>query len=154
MKVIFLDFDGVLDTAYYESYLEQRGHPSCDEDGRPIFDPMCVGYLKRIIEKTNTKLVVSSDWKYYDSLKELQNLWVNRQMPGRLLDITPNNKICRGAEISEWLSKKEDITNYVILDDLSADNFHADQLEHLVAVNPYNGIDEVVCGRVINILDR
>ena len=71
LKIIFLDFDGVLDTAFYDSYLEQHNMPSCDESGRPVFDPVCIGYLKQIVETTNAQIVVSSDWKYYDSLEDL-----------------------------------------------------------------------------------
>ena len=70
LKIIFLDFDGVLDTAFYDSYLEQSNMPSCDDCGRPIFDPVCIGYLKQIVERTSAQIVVSSDWKYYDSLED------------------------------------------------------------------------------------
>ena len=31
MKVIFLDFDGAMDTAYYGHILEEEGRPSNDE---------------------------------------------------------------------------------------------------------------------------
>ena len=87
MKIIFLDFDGVLDTAFYDSYLEQHNMPSCDESRRPIFDPVCIGYLKQIVETTNAQIVVSSDWKYYDSLEDLRKMWESRQMSGNLFDV-------------------------------------------------------------------
>ena len=31
MKVIFLDFDGVMDTAYYDNYLNYMGLPEKDK---------------------------------------------------------------------------------------------------------------------------
>lgn len=101
LKIIFLDFDDVLDTAFYDSYLEQSNMPSCDDCGRPIFDPVCIGYLKQIVERTSAQIVVSSDWKYYDSLEDLRKMWESRQMPGNLFDVTPNTKVSRGTEICE-----------------------------------------------------
>ncbi len=38
MKVIFLDFDGVMDTAYYDNYLNYMGLPEKDKYG-VVFDP-------------------------------------------------------------------------------------------------------------------
>ena len=154
LKIIFLDFDGVLDTAFYDSYLEQHNMPSCDESGRPIFDPVCIGYLKQIVETTNAQIVVSSDWKYYDSLEDLRKMWESRQMYGNLFDVAPNLKISRGAEICGWINGKANISNYVIIDDLGFENFNEDQLDYLVTVNPFYGIDDVICQRAIEILNK
>ena len=57
MKIIFLDFDGVMDTAYYDHVLAKEGKPGNDKYGT-IFDPYlctepqtyCVQNLKRIID--------------------------------------------------------------------------------------------------------
>lgn len=154
LKIIFLDFDGVLDTAFYDSYLEQRNMPSCDDSGRPIFDPVCIGYLKQIVEITSAQIVISSDWKYYDSLEDLRKMWGYRQMPGNLFDVTPNTKISRGAEICEWLNGRANISNYVIIDDLGIENFNEDQFDHLVTVNPFCGIDDYICRCAVEILNR
>ena len=59
MKIIFLDFDGVMDTAYYDHVLHKEGKPGNDKYGT-IFDPYCVQNLKRIIDETGAKIVVSS----------------------------------------------------------------------------------------------
>ena len=63
MKIIFLDFDGVMDTAYYDHVLAKEGKPGNDKYGT-IFDLYCVQNLKRIIDETGAKIVVSSSWKY------------------------------------------------------------------------------------------
>ena len=47
MKIIFLDFDGVLDTAYYDLVLTSKGLQETDEYG-PIFDPTCVTNLEAL----------------------------------------------------------------------------------------------------------
>ena len=149
-----MDFDGVLDTAFYDSYLEQSNMPSCDDCGRPIFDPVCIGYLKQIVERTSAQIVVSSDWKYYDSLEDLRKMWESRQMSGNLFDVTPNLKISRGVEICGWINGKANISNYVIIDDFGFENFNEDQLDYLVTVNPLYGIDDVICQRAIEILNK
>ena len=44
MKIIFLDFDGVMDTSYYDHVLHKEGKPSNDKYGT-LFDPYCVQNL-------------------------------------------------------------------------------------------------------------
>lgn len=61
MKIIFLDFDGVMDTARYELMLRVSGHPSVDAYGT-VFDPECVWNLKQIIDKTSTNYRVWLSW--------------------------------------------------------------------------------------------
>ena len=44
MKIIFLDFDGVMDTAYYDLVVTKEGLPEKDSYGT-VFDPDCVRNL-------------------------------------------------------------------------------------------------------------
>lgn len=53
MKIIFLDFDGVMDTAYYDMVLVSKGLQEVDEYG-VLFDPACVRNLETIIRKTKS----------------------------------------------------------------------------------------------------
>ena len=64
MKIIFLDFDGVMDTAYYDHMLSKQGLPDNDLYGT-VFDPNCVHNLRRIIDNTGADIVVSSSWKHF-----------------------------------------------------------------------------------------
>ena len=48
---LFLDFDGVMDTAYYDHILSEDGLPTTDRFG-VLFDPDCVTNLQMIVEKT------------------------------------------------------------------------------------------------------
>ena len=81
-------------------------------------------------------------------------MWESRQMYGNLFDVAPNLKISRGAEICGWINGKANISNYVIIDDLGFENFNEDQLDYLVTVNPLYGIDDVICQRAIEILNK
>ena len=119
-KIIFLDFDGVLNTEHYQGLLQYQGKPWQDEYGA-FFDPKAVKQLKRIIDATDADIVVESSWKYL-GLDAMKELWEVRNLPGTIIDITPSllgkNK---GVEIASWLSKyaKQDI-RYVIIDGKAA----------------------------------
>ena len=54
MKIIFLDFDGVMDTAYYDMVLVSKGLQEVDEYG-VLFDPACVSNLETIIRNTTVQ---------------------------------------------------------------------------------------------------
>ena len=48
-KIIFLDFDGVLNTEHYQNYLMYQRQPWQDKHGA-FFDPEAVRQLKRIVD--------------------------------------------------------------------------------------------------------
>ena len=170
-KIIFLDFDGVLNTEYYQGLLQYQGKPWQDEYGA-FFDPKAVKQLKRIIDATDADIVVESSWKYL-GLDAMKELWKVRNLPGRIIDITPSttsdeyllnvdlddfsnfsNKMhhCKGLEISSWLSEKGlSNTRYVIIDDeyVILDS----QLPHFILTNPYEGITEEQANKAISILN-
>ena len=86
-KYIFLDFDGVLNTEFYQNQLISQGKPWGDENGA-FFDPEAVMQLKRIVDATCADIVIESSWKYL-GLKALREMWAARRLPRRLIDITP-----------------------------------------------------------------
>ena len=167
-KIIFLDFDGVLNTEHYQGLLQYQGKSWQDEYGA-FFDPNAVKQLKRIIDATGADIVVESSWKYL-GLDAMKELWKVRSLPGRVIDITPSSISdeylsnvdldnldasmlhCKGLEIASWLSeqKKQDI-RYVIIDDeyVILDS----QLPHFILTNPYEGITEEQANKAISILN-
>ena len=155
MKIIFLDFDGVMDTAYYDHVLSKEGKPGNDKYGT-IFDPyFCVQNLKRIIDETGARIVVSSSWKYDMSYKAFLDMWEYRGLPGFVTDVTPTPAIRnnRGDEIDAWLEECRTECQYVIIDDLDAYNFNEHQIPRLLVVNPFNGLDEDTAKRAIELLN-
>ena len=151
-KIIFLDFDGVLNTEHYQGLLQYQGKPWQDEHGA-FFDPNAVKHLKRIIDATDADIVVESSWKYL-GLDAMKELWKVRNLPGTIIDITPSLVgESKGVEIASWLSKyaKQDIRcviiddEYVILDS---------QLAHFILTNPYEGITEEQANRAISMLNE
>ena len=97
MKIIFLDFDGVMDTAYYDHILSKKGLQGNDSFGI-IFDPNCVRNLAEVIEKTGADIVVSSSWKYFMSYKDFLDMWEYRNLPGFVTDVTPTPTVRRLPE--------------------------------------------------------
>lgn len=152
--VIFLDFDGVMDTEAYDSYLVQNNMPNVDEYG-PVFDPECVNTLETILNAIGAQFVVSSTWKEFMTLEEIREMWKKRNLPGYILDVTPNvNPHFRGDEINAWLESQEEGCLHAIIDDLDASQFTEEQLAFFVQTNPWCGIDEETGQRVLYLMRR
>ena len=168
-KIIFLDFDGVLNTEHYQGLLQYQGKPWQDEYGA-FFDPKAVKRLKKIIDDTGADIVVESSWKYL-GLDAMKELWEVRNLPGKIIDITPSSVSedyllltdldnippsmlhCKGIEIASWLSEHaKQNTRYVIIDDeyVILDS----QVSHFVLTNPYEGITEEQANRAISMLSE
>ncbi|MBQ8457408.1 MAG: hypothetical protein IJ540_07385 [Prevotella sp.] len=154
MKVVFLDFDGVMDTAYYDHVLAKEGKPHNDEYGC-VFDPNCIKNLKHIIDQTGADIVVTSSWKYLMSYQDFLNMWKDRDLPGFVTDVTPEppNRRNRGDEIDAWIEECHTDCQYVIIDDLGANNFNEHQIPRLLIVNPFVGLDEDVADKAITLLN-
>ena len=84
-KYLFIDFDGVLNTHNYRSYLIENETDTNDEFGC-LFDPQAVACLKFIVEKTAAKIVISSSWKEYGA-DFLRELWEKRNLPEQFYSI-------------------------------------------------------------------
>jgi hypothetical protein len=118
IKVIFLDIDGVLNVYSHDH----------DEFGSQ-FMPQFVNNLKRVVEETGAKIVISSTWRY-GGLQRMKDLWEKRNLPGEVIDITPDcndlfnegsfvflDQIERGHEVEYWLDEHPEVERYVIFDD-------------------------------------
>lgn len=155
MKIVFLDFDGVMDTGYHDHILSKKGLAGNDEFGT-VFDPNCVQNLKHIIDETGADIVVTSSWKYFMTYKDFLEMWKARNLPGFVTDVTPSPEYARnrGDEIDAWLKESRTYCRYVIIDDLDGSNFNPHQINKLLVVNPYNGIDEATAEKAIQLLNN
>ena len=170
-KIIFLDLDGVLNTANYYDRLQHEHLPTEDIFGT-LFDPKAVEQLSHIIDSTNAKIVISSSWRY-SGIANMRAMWKARQLPGEIYDITslhvaddyiqsqmennPNDFdlydamiLAREMEIALWLEEHPEVTSYVILDDQST---FRQLKEHFVQINPKSGITNKDTERIITILN-
>ena len=168
-RVLFLDFDGVLNTGKYQAELRAAGQSGWDEFG-PLFDPDAVENLKMILDAVpDVLLVVNSSWKL-EGLGHMRALWKARELPSTIHGITPDyvpdlvnidlekyENIAllagKGNEVKQWLSENDSNGYpYVILDDMP--DFLPEQEEHLICVNPVTGITIKDAEMAIALLNR
>jgi hypothetical protein len=100
----------------------------------------------------------------------MQEMWVVRQLPGQVIDITPSSVSdqwllsanlddvdpamghCKGMEIASWLADNaEPDARHVIIDDeyVILDS----QVPNFILTNPYDGITEELADKAISILN-
>lgn len=108
LKVCFLDIDGVLNT-----------WPMRKEFGLDFISPRLVNNLKTIIDKTQAKIVLSSNWRIKKRDFDLAANALGR-VGLQIFDTTkiPLYNEYRFGEISEWLRGSKDVDNFVVLDDI------------------------------------
>ena len=144
MNVIFLDFNGVLDT--YEN-----------------IDEINIDNLKRlkyIIDETESKIVISSSLKnsYYHTghyniflqkiINQIENIGIE------VIGITPKAET-REEEIKLYLQTHQEVSNYCILDD----DYEMESLkEHLVKLPVQDkcskGLQDIHMNKAIKILKK
>ncbi len=161
MKVIFLDFDGVLQIEDFSDPWPgqtQRldGYTDRDRFGL-LFDNACVTRLQRLVEATRAGVVINSAWRY-SGLPAMQALWQERGMPGVLLGVTSHDgnmdpvsfdPLSKGYPVQRWLDVYP-AEHYVIIDD--TDDFLPVQRSRLVLTDYETGFSEADLERALVVL--
>ena len=143
MKVLFLDFDGVLNSY---AYLRRCGEPGL------CLDPDRLALLRQIIDATGAKIVLTTSWREHWSPEEPGEIGCIFGGYGlTVFDKTPILREGREREIQAWLAEHP-AENYVVLDDrfLSADFLDG----HLILTsNLRDGLDREDARKAIAILN-
>jgi hypothetical protein len=166
VKIIFLDFDGVLNNV-----ISRRGAgPSTDPgDETAIWDPSCVDCINEILRSTEAKIVVSSAWRCDHSVKRLRELLSGMGVEledDTVVGTTPIWKCANGLirsgfpsraeEIRSYLAKHIDISNYAIIDDGEGQGYEMDEdpvlSQHLVKTDDQFGLTPAHIEKVIGLL--
>jgi hypothetical protein len=168
MKVIFLDFDGVLNPTHYmmclgKMWRESNGLIKSQDEYGHLFFQQNIDALNHILENTNAKIVVSSTWRM-SGKKVIEDMFFERNMNlaySEFFDITPDHAQPqqsglwladeRGAEIQAWLDAHPEVTNYVIIDDQS--DMLPSQMNNFVKVNQWYGLTIEDAENAIKILN-
>jgi hypothetical protein len=140
IPVIFLDFDGVLNSVQHAYYLNREHLFKLD----PYRDEMCrlaISNLTHLMtEVKGCKIVVSSTWRHATSINYLRFLlktWKFKYYR-RVVAKTPSSrKDIRGVEIN-WFRKKYKVNNYIIIDDDK--DMMKGQLRRCVFTDGYHGL--------------
>ena len=140
MKILMLDHDGVICLSpQWGGRYKKKGFDSNPETPMDIrmdsFDPKAVKVLNSIIEKTGCEIVVSSDWKRWGTLEQMQEMYTKRGIKPPIA-LTPTLQECtihgnnfiwskewdleqtRSIEIKQYLHDHPEITHWVAVDDL------------------------------------
>lgn len=136
MRVLFLDFDGVINNSRTWSEFNR------ESDGVFVIPtaPECIERLNRLIAETGARVVISSSWRNFASWDNLAPALAARGFVGEVIGETPNlvnepvwlerwrtregapftyERMERGWEIREWIAAHPDVTEFAILDDCS-----------------------------------
>lgn len=147
MKVIFLDFDGVLNNNSYFLNSKEKA-PFFLQDEKMIL-------LKQIVDSTNAKIVLSTSWREIwnsdlDISLKLKDYFYSFDLS--VYDVTKNINYNRPLEISTWL-KENNVSSYVILDDIA--NPWYEHVNNVVVTNKeFNGLSQDDVNKAIDILKK
>ena len=144
MKVVlFLDIDGVLnssETIKYWAQLAQSNqvHPLTGDfvdNIKDCLDHLCIDRLNKILDRTKADVVISSFWRMWQTLSQLQSSLNRFGFRHTLLDVTPINNDFRGQQIQCWLDHNPGYDRIIILDDNSVDVMD----KYLIKTDNFNG---------------
>lgn len=139
MKVVFLDFDGVINV-----------FSNLSIDGR--FSKVCCQHVNSLLKEfDDLKIVVSSSWRLsgLNEVRKILNL--NGIDPERVIDITGDEKGDRGHQIQCWLDRNSGVESFVIIDDESD---MGELITKLVKTNSFIGITSSDVKKAASILKQ
>lgn len=148
LKIIFLDFDGVIST---------------HEKGMNL-DTSKIALLEEILSATGAKIVVTSSWRVgtrnaEEFVNKLFNFHRSRDkvtsgslFVDSIYDVTDTMGNDRGDEVQRWIDEHIDqIEQYVILDD--ENDYLDEQLFNFVQTDEYEGLtsrEVKLCIKILN----
>ena len=155
MKVIFLDFDGVITTVASHWCLSLEK----------------MQLVKQIVDSTDAKIVISSSWRKYTLEETIGSITATGRpfvkqvpflMPNDVVGVTARMyafkhghaeshfRVFRGVKIKQYLDEHPEIENYVILDDCS--DMLLSQKDHFIKTDSEKGISKKDVEKAIKIL--
>ena len=149
-KILFLDIDGVLNSNFWNDR-----HQTEISDGT-LIDEEKIKLLALLVKETNAEIILHSGWRFWfdAGLKPLcteanklvgqlerENLYISGVTPDLTTEeIRKNRKfsLVKADEILLWINSHDDVTAWVVLDDL---DLHNDQIrQHQVKTDPTIGL--------------
>jgi hypothetical protein len=136
MNILFLDIDGVLNSA---STMKHGVH-LCNKR---------IVMLSQLCKELDLKIVISSSWRLLYDLRELKEMLNRTGFSGRqrIIDVTnEHNTGHRGIEIKIWLTAHPEVTRYAIIDDDR--DMLPEQLPYFVKTSWKTGLNQRACGKL------
>jgi hypothetical protein len=164
---LFLDIDGVLATN--KQYMMNKKK---FQDKNPVakelrilypFDPKCVKIFNEILDETGADIVLSSDWKYHWNLEDLDKIFKFNGVNKSPIDTTINEDVSMGNitknrayQVGEYI-QRNNITNYVVIDDLNISNYMSitNDQDKFVLTDDFEGLKQLsIKDKIIKILNK
>lgn len=141
MNAIFLDVDGVLNSMRTPAWMG-------DDWDIPLAAHLY--QLKRIVDETGAKIIISSSWRESGvSMRKLELALKVFELP--IYSMTPYINFKRAAEIKAWLAEHTEIDRFVILDD-DRYYYEVEYCNKLVLTSPARGLTAKEADLAITIL--
>jgi hypothetical protein len=148
--VLFLDFDGVLNTP--GTWGKRPAIDAVDADK--------VQRLNALAEKLDADIVISSSWRYIHGLEELRSILVAKGLASgaRVIDMTPGAADTtadwrRGDEVSAWLARLIRRPAFAIIDDMTLEAFEG-LGRHLITTDGSRGLTDSDCEQIERCISR
>jgi len=171
MKIVFLDIDGVIQPYESEFRFYEKDNKLIDKlseqfntdykqysyfDINAVYndwDEQAVDRVKYVLEQTNSKIIVSSDWRSNKQPNKMRDLLKIHGLDkyyfadNIIMKDIVNPYIRKSEEITHSLNKY-DIDNFVVLDDLKQlENYFADNC--VITTNIISNNDMKQCIRIL-----
>lgn len=129
MKILFIDFDGVLDDSGYREYKLEKKKKDND-----IFNPIAVAMLNMIFSKiSDLKGIYSTTWKIGSTKDQLNCILEEHgfEFSNRMIGFTPSTPHQsheRMKQIEEWI-KINNPDDFAIIDDITSRSHYPDTIQ-------------------------
>ena len=152
MRVLFLDFDGVLnsmqsatfwhnkrDQSKWENEMYSSWEGTLFEYLAHEFCPIAMSNMEELMRRCpDVKIVVSSTWRLRNDVDALKKILApSKLISDAIIDRTDSLDGPRGNEIKAWLDKHPEVSQYVIVDDDS--DMLESQKENFVKTSSMHG---------------
>lgn len=122
MRVIFLDFDGVLNNEGHSYWMDKFSNIESAIQYK-ILDNVNLSNLSWVIEACDSKedpikIAITSTWQHYFSIEELRDILKEFIDPSKVIDVVKQCKLSsqRGHDITYWLENNK-VSKYAVIDD-------------------------------------
>lgn len=118
--ILFLDFDGVVETIYWEKDDNGVWSYNVRKSGRKeLSNKQAIGWLNELYKEIPYDIVVSSTWRIGMTLGQLQELIINSGFNPdiKVIGMTPVLYLQRGLEIQQWIDDNNFQGKFIIIDD-------------------------------------
>lgn len=139
MNVVFLDYDGVVNTPMWDAAGKHCRYNFPEDDRVNNFQ--CVQWVSEFCERYGYDIVVSSTWRMDDNYVDcLKNGGLRDSV--RVVGATPvhrHDNASRGGEILAWLLEHQEVGSFLIFDDEDDFAYTPELREHLILCDPTIG---------------